>query len=357
MAAFKDEISSQLVDALAGEMRRAWPEFPHERFVAAATDGLERLELLARVSQLARALGECLPESFAEGAAVLDRALDSASLTGWMTLACNEYVATYGIDEPELALPLLARLTSRFSSEFAIRPFIERHPEITFGYLRRWTEDPDEHVRRLVSEGTRPRLPWASQLRSLRADPRPSIELLDRLAGDGSEYVRRSVANHLNDVAKDHPDLAIAVGRRWKEAGADWVVRHGMRSLVKQGDPRALALLGYDPDAAIALQELTVTPERVSVGGTVELAFTLMADDAPVSVMVDYRVHHAGARATRSAKVFKLATRTLDPAIPQRITRRHTFRDVSVRRIHPGPHLVEIQVNGRVLGGVEVQVG
>jgi 3-methyladenine DNA glycosylase AlkC len=357
MAAFKDEISPRVVDALADEMVRAWSAFPRARFVASAGEGLEELELLARVGHVADALGDSLPEPFAAGAAVIERALESETLTGWITLACNEYVATRGIEEPDVALGLLAKLTPRFSSEGAIRPFIERHPEVTFGYLRRWLDDPDEHVRRLVSEGTRPRLPWAAQLRSLRADPRPAIELLDRLAGDPSEYVRRSVANHLNDIAKDHPDLAIATSQRWSQEGAEWVVRHGLRTLLKQGDPRALALVGFDPDAPITLQDLTVTPEHVPIGGTVELAFTLVADGASARAMVDYRVHHAGARGPRSAKVFKLTTCTLETSAPRRITRRHAFREVSVRRIHPGPHLVEVQVNGRVLGAVEVQVG
>jgi 3-methyladenine DNA glycosylase AlkC len=357
LTALKDRISPELVRTLAGELQRAWPAFDRAGFVAAATGGLGELELLARISQIARALGEHLPEPFADGAAVLDRTLDSGVLTGWMTLACNEYVATHGIDEPALSLPLLARLTPRFSSEAAIRPFIERHPEVTFGYLRRWLTDPDEHVRRLVSEGTRPRLPWAPQLRSLRADPRPAIELLDRLIGDESEYVRRSVANHLNDIAKDHPELALRTARRWQQQGAGEVVRHGMRTLLKQGDPSALTLLGYDPLAPVRLTGLAVTPRRVRVGGTVEIAFTLVADGAPARVMVDYRVHHAGARGARAAKVFKLTTCELRPDVPRTIRRRHAFRELSVRRIHPGPHLVEVQVNGRILGGAEVLVG
>ena len=357
MPALKDEISPRLVDALAGELARAWPDFPRKRFVQAATDRLHALELLARVSHVARALGDTLPRPFARGAAVIERALESEALTGWMTLPCNEYVAVHGIDEPGIALPLLAKLTPRWSSEATIRPFIERHPELTFEYLRRWIDDPDEHVRRLVSEGTRPRLPWAPQLRSLRADPRPAVELLDRLVGDDSEYVRRSVANHLNDIAKDHPNLALSIAERWSGDGHDWVVRHGMRTLVKQGEPRALALLGYDPDAPVTLRDLTVTPARVEIGASVEIAFTLVATgSAPVAAMIDYGVHHAGARGRRTAKVFKLTTRSLVPATPERIVRRHAFRTVSVRRIHPGPHLIEVQVNGRVLGGAEVEV-
>ena len=360
MGAFKDEISPALVRALGAELSRASSEFPLERFVALATDGLADHELLARVAHVARALGACLPEPFGAGARVLRGALASETFTGWMTLSCNAYVAEHGIDEPEVALPLLAGLTPRFSSEGAIRPFIERHPEATFAWLRRWLEDPDEHVRRLVSEGTRPRLPWAAQLRGLRADPRPAIAMLDRLVEDESRYVRRSVANHLNDIAKDHPDLALETAARWRSTGGERaaeVVRRGLRTLLKQGDPRALAAVGFDPSAAVRLDDLTVSPRRAAIGETVELAMTLSAGgDAPTRVMVDYLVHHAGARGTRVAKVFKLTTCTLQPGVPRRIVRRHAFREVSVRRIHPGPHLLEVQVNGRVLGGAVVDV-
>jgi 3-methyladenine DNA glycosylase AlkC len=303
-----------------------------------------------------------LPAEFPAAAAVLKKATDSPSLTGWMTLPCGHYVAEYGLDQPDVALPLLARLTPRFSSEGPLRPFIERHPEVTFAYLHRWARDPDEHVRRLVSEGTRPRLPWAGQLRGLIADPGPTIPLLDALVDDTSEYVRRSVANHLNDIAKDHPAVALACARRWLATGGDRatrVVRHGLRTLVKRGDPAALALLGFDYGAAVALDALdalAVTPARLPVGGEVTIAFTLSARDGPARTVVDYVVHHAGARGARRPKVFKLTTRTLRPGRPQSFVRRHRFREVSVRKIYPGTHRIEVQVNGRVLGGADVDV-
>lgn len=355
MAAFKDEISLALVEVLAAELRRAWPEFQSRRFVRLACDGLDELELLARVSHVADALAGCLPADFAAAAAVIDRALDSDALTGWMTLPCNEWVATAGLDSPEVALPLLARLTPRFSSEAALRPFVERHPELTFAYLRAWAEDSDEHVRRLVAEGTRPRLPWAPQLRALRADPTPMLGLLERLAFDDSEYVRRSVANHLNDISKDHPELALGTAEDWHSRGAEWVARHGLRTLVKSGEPRALALLGYDPDASVAVLNLAATPRRVAVGGATELAFDLVAEER-AKVVIHYRVHHAGARGPRRPKVFKLATCTLAPGERRSVTRRHEFRELSVRRIYRGAHRIEIQVNGRVLGATEVEV-
>jgi 3-methyladenine DNA glycosylase AlkC len=215
VGAFKDQISARLADELARELAAAWPGFPRRRFTGGVAAALEPLELMARISHLAGRLGDTMPEGFDEAACVLWRALASPSFTGWMTAPVNAFVARAGIDRPEAALPLLAGLTSRFSSEFAIRSFIEQHRDIAYDHLRGWCTHPDEHVRRLVSEGTRPRLPWAPQLRSLRADPRPAVELLDRLVGDESEYVRRSVANHLNDIAKDHPQRL-----------ADWLERH-----------------------------------------------------------------------------------------------------------------------------------
>ncbi|MEE9179068.1 MAG: DNA alkylation repair protein, partial [Acidimicrobiia bacterium] len=192
MAVFKDELSIGTIEQLGSELTRAWDDFPTDHWVTLATNELEDLELLERVNHLAEVLALCLPNEFPDGAAVLAEALGSESFTGWMTLPCGKYVADTGIDHPHVALPLLAGLTPRFSSEFPIRFFIEAHPDITFQYLHEWTAHSDEHVRRLVSEGTRPRLPWASRLRGLMEDPSPAVELLEKLFDDESEYVRRS---------------------------------------------------------------------------------------------------------------------------------------------------------------------
>ena len=216
MPALKDEISVALAGRLAAELTTAWAAFPGRWFTRGLGDALAPLALMARIELLAERLTDALPEDFDTSSPILWAALESPGFTGWMTLPCGSYVAQAGIDQPEVALPLLAGLTPRWSSEGPIRPFIERHREPTYEHLRRWVSDPDEHVRRLVSEGTRPRLPWAPQLRQVIADPTPNIELLDRLVGDPSAYVRRSVANHLNDISKDHPDLAIELARRWK---------------------------------------------------------------------------------------------------------------------------------------------
>jgi 3-methyladenine DNA glycosylase AlkC len=355
----RDEFSPELVRALAAELGHAWPEFPTTAFVRQSTTGLADLALLQRVHHISAAMAMALPADFPAAAAILGKAVDSPTLTGWMTLPCGYYVAAQGLGHPEIALPLLARLSPRWSSEGPIRPFIERHPELTFTHLHRWARDADEHVRRLVSEGTRPRLPWAPQLRGLIADPSPAIALLDQLFDDPSEYVRRSVANHLNDIAKDHPGLALETARRWQASGslrAAWVVRHGLRTLIKRGNPQALALLGFDHTQTVRLESLTVTPASIPVGGEALIEFTLSTSDGPVRAAIDYLVHYAGARGPRKPKVFKLTTRAIEPGQPQRIRRRHRFADVSIRTIHPGTHRIEVQVNGVILGGASVDI-
>ena len=270
------------------------------------------------------------------------------------------FVARAGLDHPDLALPLLAGLTPRWSSEWPLRPFLETHPEVTYGYLERWVTDPDEHVRRLVSEGTRPRLPWASRLRASVEDPRRGASLLEPLVDDPSPLVRRSVANHLNDISKDHPDLAVEMARRWLARGeaAAWTVRHGLRTLVKSGDPEALEVVGVSTDAQVEVVGFGVTPLTVSIGESVALTISVALPDTAeeADVVIDYRVHHQGARGRRAPKVFKITRRHLAPSRPQTITKEHRFEHLSIRRIYPGPHIIDVQVNGTVVRCATVEV-
>jgi 3-methyladenine DNA glycosylase AlkC len=360
MPALKDNISGELLEALAAELHRAWPPFPTSTFLAEAGAGLGDLELKDRVRHVAGALGRALPADVAGAIGVLRAALESPAFTGWMVWPCAELVGQLGPERPEVVVPFMAELTPRSSCEFAIRPVLEQDPALVFAHLERWVDHPDEHVRRLVSEGTRPRLPWGSRLRELQRDPTPSIVLLDRLRDDPSEYVRRSVANHLGDIAKDHPALALDIAERWLAEGGehvDRVVRHGLRVLIKAGDPRALRFVGFAADAPVRLVELSVTPARLPIGGQASIAVRLMTDgSAAVPVVVEYRVHYLGPRGPRKPKAFRLAERTLEPGAVAELRRRHTFDHVSIRTLHPGPHTIEVQVNGRVLGAATVEL-
>jgi hypothetical protein len=196
-------------------------------------------------------------------------------------------------------------------------------------------------------------------LRGLVADPTPNLALLDALVDDPSPYVRRSVGNHLNDIAKDHPDLTIELATRWlgRGDGAAWAVRHGLRTLVKRGDARALDLLGVAADLDVRLTALTVDRDSIAIGEAVTFAATVaLGAGEPADAVVDYRVHYVGANGPRQPKVFKLTRRRLTPGEPTTITRRHRFEHVSIRRIRPGRHAIDVQVNGRVLGSVDVDV-
>jgi 3-methyladenine DNA glycosylase AlkC len=219
-----------------------------------------------------------------------------------------------------------------------------------------WIDDPDEHVRRLVSEGTRPRLPWATRVPCLSADPGPGLALLDRLVDDPSLYVRRSVANHLNDVSRDHPDLAVRTAARWlvrPTSERRWIVRHGLRSLVKAGDAAAFALLGHDGAPAVSRATLRMEPTVVPFGGRAEVVATLTADpDASDggTWVVDFAVGYMGARGPGRRKVFKGSTATIRPGEVREFRFVVDFRPITTRRYYPGPHDVAVQVNGVVSG-------
>ena len=351
MADFKDNLSPELVAQIGRSLGLG------TEFQTRAEGGLGDLELMDRVRWIAAALEQAMPSDPRESAAVIRSALADGGLDGWASMPVNAYVASAMLDRPDVALPLLAELTPCFTAEFAIRPFIDAQYEATMAQLREWTSHPDEHVRRLVSEGTRPRLPWAGRLPRFIEDPMPAIALLDRLFDDDSLYVRRSVANHLNDIAKDHPGVALATARRWAGASThgDYVVRHGMRTLVKQGNPDALGLLGFDSDVPVAIEELACAPSSIEIGDETTLAFSLRAE-RDARVVIDYVVHFQGARGPKAGKVFKLAVRDLPGGKSVAFERRHRFETVSVRKIHPGIHRIEVQVNGRILGETTVDV-
>lgn len=357
MADFKDELSPDLITRLGGELADASASFDRAAFERLAGDGLGDLELKARVDWIARALSATMPAAPEEADRVIRTALEGEGLQGWASMPVNAYIASSMLNRPAIALPLLSALTSRYTAEFAIRPFIDAHYDLTMDHLRAWTRDPDEHVRRLVSEGTRPRLPWGQRLSRFIADPSPALALLDTLVDDESLHVRRSVANHLNDISKDHIDLTLDTARRWSAGTTqgDFVVRHGLRTLVKRGHPAALAILGFDHEAPIEIADLACSPSAIPIGGSTTIGFTLHAA-ATTRAAIDYVVHYQGVRGPKAGKVFKLTVRNLPAGQPVRFSREHRFGHVSIRRIHPGPHRIEVQVNGRVLGGTVVQI-
>lgn len=359
---FKNLISRETVVQTGRHLARVHPPFDRARFERAALRGLESLEMKARAMQICDALEEHLPSEFAQAADVLEASLgpagtgddlgfriSEAGLAGWVVWSMGEYVARRGLEHPERALRALHAMTQRFSAEFAIRPLIARHPALCFATLAEWTADPSAHVRRLVSEGSRPRLPWGMQLKALIADPSPTLPLLRVLLDDPSAYVRRSVANHLNDIAKDHPEILA----EWLEqylpgapATRTALLRHASRTLIKKGSGRVLAAWGLGARLE-GEAHLAVSPARVRVGDEVELVVKLRSRCArPQRLVIDYAVHHVKASGGTSEKVFKGWVIELAGKESRELARRHSMRPVSTRRYYEGRHMIELRING-----------
>ena len=369
---FKNLINTQTVASAGRHLQRVWPRFDRTAFARQATQGLDQLEFKARAMQLADALEATLPASFAHAADHIEASLappialdaqgepvglaaneagDADGLRGWVVWSLAEFVARRGMDDVPRALACLHALTQRFSAEFAIRPFIQRHPDTVFAALATWVDDPSAHVRRLVSEGSRPRLPWGLRLQSLVADPSPSWSLLRRLQDDPSAYVRRSVANHLNDIAKDHPEQVAAwVHTHLKNASTERqaLLRHASRGLVKQGHAPTLAAWGLEQGFR-GEASLQLSARRARIGEDIGLEVLLRSRGRPTQALViDYIVHHVRANGSTSPKVFKGWRLELDGLNVRTLAKRHSLRLVTTRTLYPGPHRIEIQINGEV---------
>lgn len=353
----KNFFDTKVIRAIGEQLAVGHPELHVGTFTKRCTKGLDELELIARGWHIAEVMRDLLPADFPRAAAVLTQGLEQPLLaeTGngmapFRYLPHMFYVAKYGIEHLEESLATLHVLTQRFTAEYSIRAFIERYPEQTHARLQQWAKDPSVHVRRLVSEGTRPRLPWAPRLKEYQRDPAPVVELLELLKDDAERYVQRSVANNLNDITKDHPDVALAVCEQWLVEATPtrrWIVSHALRGLVKQGHPRALTLLGVGakPDVKVASK---VLPTAARVGQKVAFTCELVSTaDAPQTLQVDYRVHFVKANGSTQPKVFKL--KRVELAARQRLALRSSisFQVHTTRKPYPGKHVLTLLINGQ----------
>lgn len=353
---------------IAAQIAAVHPAFEVEGFLAVVLDGYEPLDLMARGRAIARALRRFLPTDYREAVGILlasftswpERTAGDGPMASFFYLPHTQFVAEFGLDDLETSLAAQYVLTQRFTAEFSIRPFLDRHFDATLAKLAEWARDPEPTVRRLVSEGTRPRLPWAPRVRALQADPRPALELLELLKDDPDPVVRRSVANHLNDIGKDHPDLLAEVARRWSLGASperSALLRHALRSAVKRGEAAALELTGFGGAAEVEVRRPRVSPERVPRGGRVEFSCEIGSRSAgPQRVLVDFQVHYVKANGQAKPKVFKWTVLELAPGQSASLKKTLSLEERTTRKHYPGRHRVELLLNGRVepLGAFEL---
>lgn len=355
----KTFFSPPLVRRLAGTIARVHAAFPTRSFIRDATRGLDALELLDRGRHISRALAAHLPPAYPDAIAVLLASLGpahdgdenlGAGMAPFFYLPHVLFIAEQGLDHFDLSMRAQYEVTQRFSAEFSIRHFIAHDPERALADLRRWTTDPNPHVRRLVSEGTRLRLPWALRVGWLDARPDRVIDLLELLKDDPSPMVRRSVANSLNDIGRVRPDLLVRTVGAWLPGAPDArleLIRHATRGAVKRGDRDILRLLGYGGKAKVSLRGLTFTPARVRIGGRVAMTFTLVSTASrPQRVLVDIAVHFVKAQARTGRKVFKIARLDLAPGARTELKATISLAVHTTRIPRPGPHAVDVLLNG-----------
>lgn len=367
--ALKTFFSPDLVRRIAADITMVEPEFPNRRFVGAATKGLSELELLDRGKHIASALASCLPPSYPEAIDVLLRSLGpehaSDELLGlgmapFFYLPHVLFVAEYGLEHFEVSMQAQYELTKRFSAESSIRPYIARDPERSFELLRAWAKDANPHVRRLVSEGTRLRLPWAMRVPWLDQNPARVLALLELLKDDPASVVRRSVANNLNDLGKVHPSLLISTCEVWlRGASAERraLIEHALRSAIKRGEKGALELLGFGQRPKVVLETAKIRPKRVAIGGQVAIELELRSTARSAQdLLVDLRVHFVKANGRTSPKVFKLKRVRLSAGEVATFATKISLAVHSTRKPQPGTHALDVLVNGVPLSAGSFQV-
>lgn len=359
--ALKTFFSPALVKRLARSLASAAPSFPESAFVRDASRGLASLELLDRGRHIMKAMRVHLPANYAEAIAVILRSLGSphtsdelegVGMAPFFYLPHTMFVAEHGLEHFDLSMRAQHELTRRFTCEFSIRAFLERYPDKTLAVMEKWVRDKSPHVRRLVSEGTRPRLPWAPRVRWLEAQPERVLPLLEALKDDPSSVVRRSVANHLNDLSKSDPDRVAALARRWlRGASAERraLVEHSLRSSVKRGHAGSLEVLGFGGKPLVVVSKARFAPARVAIGGKVRIDFDIAAARgaaASQALVVDLVVHFVKARGTSSPKVFKIARLDLTTKEHAVLGKTVSLAVHTTRKPNPGRHAVDALVNG-----------
>ncbi|WP_426357627.1 DNA alkylation repair protein [Pseudocolwellia sp. HL-MZ19] len=362
MELMKNGLAQPAVTRISHALTKVLVNFNAQAFESDCLQGLNELELKERVNHIISILHDYLPDEFPEAANILIKIADvwdfgnaDDSLKSFAAWPIIDYFSVYGLEHPEESLLGLKQLTHLFSSEFAIRAFIVKYPEYCHQQFTLWVKDESEDVRRLVSEGTRPKLPWGLQLKQFVVDPTPNLPLLTSLKSDPSLYVRRSVANHLNDIAKDHPAVVINTCKQWSNEKTksnakevDWVIKHATRTLVKNGYAEVFSLLGFTEAPEVSIDAIVLSNQVIKLGEAVSFAMNISSTVQHAQhFVIDYAIHFVKANGKQQAKVFKLKNVTLQPNETIKLSKSFSFKPITTRKYYIGEHKIELLLNGK----------
>jgi len=354
MSALKNLYSPAFYNRLSDILTESLPGFDKTKFITLInSDGFEDKELKARMRHTAVVLHHFMPQDFGKAVTALQTIIENSrkanfgedSLAG---MFLPDYIEVYGLDHYDDAIKALEYVTQFTSCEFAVRPFLIKYPEKMMQQMLAWSLHDSYKVRRFASEGARPRLPWAMAIPHLKKDPSAVLPILENLKNDPSDFVRRSVANNINDIAKDHPDVVLAIAKKWKgfSKDTDAIVKHGSRTLLKQGHPEILKLYGLDA-THINHSGFEVLTPVVKLGDSVEFTFSIENKDIqPQTVRLEYGLYYMKAKGHLARKVFKISEKIYQPGDKATIIRKQSFKAITTRVFHVGEHKVSLIING-----------
>ncbi|GAB6927500.1 DNA alkylation repair protein [Paenibacillus sp. JCM 10914] len=353
----KDLYSTQLFQQLTERMQEVYPAFETERFMELIyNESWEHEEFKQRIRHVTMALTATLPSSYSEAVRILTQV--APHFRGVEYVFFPDYVEVNGMEDLKTSMEALAVFTHSSTAEFAVRPFIMKDQQWMLEQMMVWARTDDEHLRRLASEGARPRLPWAPQLPALIRDPRPVLPILEQLKEDSSLYVRKSVANHLNDISKDHPDLVLGIAADWygKHPLTDWIVRHALRTLLRKGDIRALAIFGYEELEeleGLEVRDLRIKRPLIALGEDLEFSFHLVNETGnAIPLRIDYEIDYMKSSGKLAPKRYKCSHKTYSPG-SWKVEKKQSFKPISTRRFYSGDHRLHIVVNGKRLASMD----
>jgi len=360
----KDLYSPSFYDRFSGILQQILPDFDKKRFIADIFDeAWPARELKERMRHTSQVMHQFMPDDFEKAAVLLENTIECLIREGFRGSSIEfmffpDYIELYGIGHFEASVKSVEFTTRFISCEFAVRPFILRYGDRMIQQMLCWSQHPDHKVRRLASEGMRPRLPWAMAVPALKKNPAPILPLLENLKNDPSDWVRRSVANNLNDISKTHPDIVLSIAHAWQGISreTDAIIKHACRSLLKQGHPEILAYYGLQSEHLV-VSDACIQNRQLKTGDDLHFSFAVRSSaQIPQTIRMEYGIYYLRQSGQHSRKVFKISERQIEPGEVLHIARKQSFRIITTRKFYPGPQYLSVIVNGQEQAKLDFEI-
>jgi 3-methyladenine DNA glycosylase AlkC len=347
--ALKDMFNKKFYERLAVAFNKADKNFHPEKFIKDVITGIESLSLNQRMRNTSVTLQKYLPQDYKKALEIMLHVAPEFS-SHYTALLFPDFVGLYGHDDFKLSMDALKQLTRMGSSEFAIREFLKRDFNKTIKVMYKLAEDKNYHVRRLASEGSRPRLPWSFNLDEAAKNPEITKPILEALKTDKELYVKKSVANHLNDFSRIQTDWMLKLINTWdkKNEHTAWIIKHASRTLIKKGHLESLAVFDFEKNAKIRIENFKLNKSKIKLGETLEFEFDVVSEKAKAQkLVIDYKIYYCKKSGELFPKVFKLKELELKPKQTVHVSKAHRFMNFTTRKHYAGKHVVEIMINGK----------